>query len=94
MAELRKAENRRSAELGKTADGNPFVDPEKTTCACGGNEGACSCAPGKCACAGCNMTGVKKDPRSAQVQFGEAATDIGNAAADYGVGSKEKSAVL
>lgn len=94
LAELRKAENRRSGELGSTADGSPFVGPEKTTCPCGGNEGVCSCDPGKCACAGCNMKGVKKDPRSAQVQFGEAATDIGNAAADFGTGTKEKSTLL
>ncbi|KAH0614454.1 uncharacterized protein H6S33_000090 [Morchella sextelata] len=73
---------KRSAELGATADGNPFVGPEKTTCACGGNEGVCSCEPGKCACAGCDMKGVKKDAKSAQVQFSEAAIDIGNTAKD------------
>ncbi|KAL0636851.1 Protein vip1 [Maublancomyces gigas] len=89
LAELRKAENRRSASS------IPFTGPEKTTCACGGNEGVCSCEPGKCACAGCNMTSVKKDPKSTQVQFSEAVTDIdSNVAADYGVGSKEKSTVL
>lgn len=37
------------------------------------------------------MTGVKRDPKSAQVQFSETVTDINNAAADYGVGLKEKS---
>lgn len=26
---------------------------ERTTCNCGGTEGACPCAPGKCACSGC-----------------------------------------
>ncbi|KAI5852459.1 hypothetical protein DFP73DRAFT_532772 [Morchella snyderi] len=82
LAELRKSENRRSAELGATADGNPFVDPEKTTCACGGNEGACTCESGKCACAGCDMKGVKKDAKSAQVQFSEVTTDISNTAKD------------
>lgn len=54
----------------------------------------CSCEPGKCACAGCNMKGVKKDPKSAHVQFSEAVADIDNAAADYGVASQEKSTVL
>jgi hypothetical protein len=90
LAELRKLENRRSSELGSTADGNPLVGPEKTTCACGGNEGACSCEPGKCACAGCDMTGAKKGPGPAHTQF---ATDS-NTAGDYGVGSNEKSTYL
>lgn len=71
----------------------PLVGPEKTTCACGGNEGVCSCEPGKCACAGCNMTGVKRDPKSTHVQFSETTTDISNVAADYGV-AKEKPTVL
>lgn len=94
LAELRKAEKRRSTDMGKTAGEGPLVGPEKTTCACGGNEGVCSCEPGKCACAGCNMTGVKRDPKSAHVQFSEVTTDISNAASDYGVGAKEKSTVL
>lgn len=94
LAELRKAENRRSAEIRNPASSSPLTGPEKTTCACAGNEGVCICEPGKCGCAGCNMTSVKKDPKSTQVQFSEAVTDIDNAAADYGVGSKEKSTVL
>jgi hypothetical protein len=93
LAELRKLENRRSAEFGSTADGNSHVGLEKTTCACGGNEGVCSCEPGKCACAGCNMTGAQQGPGSAHVQFGGAATDI-KTTADYGVSSNEKSNVL
>lgn len=91
LAELRKAENRRSAELGNKTGGGPSVGPEKTTCSCGGNEGVCSCEPGKCACAGCDMTGVKRDPKSAQVQFSETVTDIDNTAADFGYNPKEKS---
>jgi hypothetical protein len=97
LAELRKQQNRRSAELGSTADGSPFVGPEKTTCACGGNEGACSCAPGKCACAGCDMK-KKEDPATkgatASHQFSEAARDITDAAKDLGTGTKEKTTLV
>ena len=31
---------------------------EKTTCTCGGNDGTCPCAEGKCACSGCSKSGL------------------------------------
>ena len=34
---------------------------EKTTCTCGGNDGACPCEPGKCACSGCKKSGMQGD---------------------------------
>ncbi|PWW73609.1 hypothetical protein C7212DRAFT_359356 [Tuber magnatum] len=86
LAELRKQQNRRSA------DGGPLVGPEKTTCACGGNAGICSCEPGKCACVGCDMGKGEAKGDSAQHQFGGAAWDVGDAAKDLAAGSKKKSA--
>jgi len=85
LAELRKQQNR------KSADGGALVEPEKTTCACAGNAGVCTCEAGKCACAGCDMgeKGTKGD--SAQYQFGESARDVADTAKDLGTGSKEKS---
>ncbi|KAA8895343.1 hypothetical protein FN846DRAFT_970076 [Sphaerosporella brunnea] len=53
LAELKKQQRRQSQELGQTADGKPFVAPDLTTCACGGQPNACTCEPGKCGCAGC-----------------------------------------
>ena len=32
---------------------------EKTTCKCGGNDGSCPCAEGKCACSGCPKSEVQ-----------------------------------
>jgi len=86
LAELRKQQNR------KSADGGPLVGPEKTTCACGGNSGACSCEAGKCACVGCDMGAKETKGDSAQHQFGEAAKDVADSAKDLGTGSKEKGA--
>ncbi|MCJ1259024.1 hypothetical protein MMC24_006858 [Lignoscripta atroalba] len=34
---------------------------EKTTCTCGGNDGTCPCAEGKCACSGCAKSGIHGD---------------------------------
>ena len=31
---------------------------DKTVCQCGGNDGTCPCAEGKCACSGCSKSGV------------------------------------
>jgi len=55
------AEARRLADLkaGKTASAPEQVPgTEKTTCTCGGDEGPCTCAPGKCACSGCAKSSV------------------------------------
>ncbi|RPA92622.1 hypothetical protein L873DRAFT_1817400 [Choiromyces venosus 120613-1] len=84
LAELRKQQNRKSSE-------EPLVGPEKTTCACGGNEGVCTCEPGKCACARCDMAKRETKGDSAQHQFGEAARYVAGAAKDYSTGSQEKS---
>ena len=35
------------------------VGGEKTTCQCGGNDGTCPCAEGKCACSGCEKSGLQ-----------------------------------
>jgi len=61
LADLKK---RQSRGLGATADGKPFVSPDRTTCACGGDAGACECEPGKCACAGCSKAGAKAEAQS------------------------------
>jgi RNA recognition motif-containing protein len=61
LAELKTQKKRQSQELGSTADGKPFVAPDQTTCACGGEAGSCSCEPGKCACAGCSKAGAKAE---------------------------------
>lgn len=76
LAELRKQQNR------KSTDGGPLAGPEKTTCACGGNSGICSCEPGKCACVGCGM--------DKETKGGEAAGDVADSAKDLATGSKEK----
>ncbi|KAG0639856.1 hypothetical protein HOY80DRAFT_57218 [Tuber brumale] len=86
LAELRKQQNRRSS------DGGPLVGSEKTTCACGGNAGVCSCEPGKCACVGCDMGMKETKGDSAQHQFEEASRDAADATKDLATGSNEKSA--
>lgn len=48
-------------EFGDSADGKPFVAPDKTTCACGGTESQCGCQQGRCTCAGCEKAGAKKE---------------------------------
>lgn len=67
-----------------------FTKQEKSTCSCAGNEGACKCPAGTCACAGCTKAGPKEDtPQvgtdqagSASRQFGAAKDDIVNTAKD------------
>jgi len=57
LAELKKGG---AIGLGPTADGKPFVgEGDVTKCGCAGNEGVCKCAPGACACSGCQKTGDK-----------------------------------
>lgn len=48
-------EARRLADLKKSQQEPHAVAAasEKTACGCGGDEGVCSCAPGKCSCANC-----------------------------------------
>lgn len=48
-------EARRLADLKKdTQEPHPVAgEPGKTACSCGGEEGICGCAPGKCTCASC-----------------------------------------
>jgi len=76
-------EARRLADLKKREEEEKKIHApeEKTTCTCGGNEGACKCEPGKCDCAGC----VKKDPGEGQI--GGAFKDVKDVAKDLGVGS-------
>jgi RNA recognition motif-containing protein len=92
-------EARRLADLkkqqGQQREG-VFTEPENTTCPCGGNEGICSCPPGKCTCAGCGKaaTGVPVVGTSAggepSRQFGGAAQDIKNASQDISTGAGRK----
>ena len=53
-------EARRLADLksGKTEKYEPEHMPgtDKTHCQCAGSEGVCGCAPGTCACSGCNKS--------------------------------------
>jgi len=51
LADIRKQEGSGSGE-GKSTEPVPAGDG-KTKCQCAGNEGVCKCAPGACACAGC-----------------------------------------
>lgn len=57
-------EAKRLADLKKQQQQQPekggvFQQDGKSTCTCGGNEGVCTCPPGKCACAGCAREGPK-----------------------------------
>jgi len=74
LAELRKQEAEKNAVHG---------GPEKTTCNCGGNEGACKCEPGKCDCSGCSKK--DRDPGAGQIQ--SAVQDVKDVAKDLGAGS-------
>lgn len=87
LAELKKQQGTGSADTAGSSTNDPvFVGPEKTTCACGGNEGKCGCPEGKCACAGCNKRGHQgkqeyptvgtAEGGSAGLQFGHASEDI------------------
>lgn len=52
-------EAKRLAELKKQnvqKEGGVSEGQEKTTCTCAGNEGVCTCPPGKCGCVGCQKT--------------------------------------
>jgi len=53
-------EARRLADLkaGKTHDPESVPGTDKTVCKCGGEEGACGCAPGHCNCARCAKSDV------------------------------------
>lgn len=88
LAELKLQQKRLSQDLGSsTLDGRPFVEPEITTCSCGGEAGKCSCQPGKCGCAGCEMPGssAKKEAEnkaSTVGQFEHTFQDIKGAAKD------------
>jgi hypothetical protein len=55
------AEARRLADLKKSEAGTETVPgTEKTTCKCGSDSENCPCEPGKCACADCGKSDVKK----------------------------------
>ena len=63
------AEARRLADLkgGKT-DSNqptPVAGTDKTTCQCGGADGSCPCAEGKCACSGCGKSSMQGEGKTA-----------------------------
>lgn len=69
------AEARRLADLkaGKANEKNmKDAGDGKTTCNCGGDDGACPCAEGKCACNGCSKnstsSGSKADNESTMQQ--------------------------
>ena len=66
------AEARRLADLkaGKSSGGGggkeqneksveQVAGTDKTTCQCGGDDGTCPCAEGKCACSGCEKSGIQ-----------------------------------
>jgi len=97
LAELKK--QNQASGAGNTSGGDVFQGPDKTTCPCGGDSGVCSCPPGKCACAGCNMAQKSKHDTplvgtaqggDASRQFGGAAQDIKDAVHDIGAGTQEK----
>ena len=54
-----KATGGSMAENEKTMEKVP--GEEKTTCKCGGDDGTCPCAEGKCACSGCAKSGLQGD---------------------------------
>ncbi|TGZ82258.1 hypothetical protein EX30DRAFT_340146 [Ascodesmis nigricans] len=89
LKELRQEKKRQSQTFGQSADGKPFVGQGQTTCQCGGNQGACPCREGKCACAGCEKAGVKENLEKAgpSGQFHHAMEDIKGTAQDV-VGDK------
>lgn len=96
---MRLAELKKQNQPGNASSSGPFEGPEKTTCSCGGDSGVCSCPPGKCACAGCDMTQKNQNQTplvgtsqggDASRQFGAAAQDIKAAVQDIGTGAQEK----
>ena len=61
------AEARRLADLkaGKANEKNmKDVGDGKTTCTCGGNDGTCPCAEGKCACSGCSKNSASSGSKA------------------------------
>jgi RNA recognition motif-containing protein len=89
LAELKLQQKRQSQEMNssKTLDGHPFVEPENTTCACGGEENNCGCVDGKCGCAGCGKAGSSakneaESKASVTGQFEHAFQDIKGTAQD------------
>lgn len=89
LAEMKKEKKRQSLELGKTADGNPFVGE---SCQCGGEAGSCSCEPGKCTCQGCAKAGGAGEKEEAEKKAGiggqveHALTDVKGTTSDAAVG--------
>jgi len=63
LADLKNQKKRQSQDqdLGASADGKPFIAPDRTTCVCGGEAGKCGCEAGKCACAGCAKAGARAE---------------------------------
>ena len=65
------AEAKRLADLKSAKGGGSMAENEKsmeqvpgtqkTTCTCGGNTGVCPCEEGKCACSGCEKSGLQGD---------------------------------
>lgn len=63
------AEAKRLAEMKSGKGGGSMAEnkksmeqvpgTEKTTCQCGGDDGTCPCEPGKCACSGCEKSGLQ-----------------------------------
>lgn len=83
LAELKLQKKRQSQELGSSADGHPFVGPDKTTCGCAGNASKCGCEPGKCACADCDKSKDEASNKSGMAgQFQHAFQDIKQTAQD------------
>jgi len=64
-------EARRLADIksGKPNEPHPVAPgAEETVCSCGGSEGVCGCAPGKCKCASCGKSDVQGDNQPQNVQ--------------------------
>ena len=83
LKELNKERKRQSGTFGESADGKPFEEGGKQTCSCAGNEGACKCEPGKCACADCGVGKTAEEKAGPKGQFEHATTDIKDAAQDF-----------
>merc|ERR1711939_324217 len=70
-------EARRLADLkaGKSHEPEQVPGTENTVCNCGGSEGVCGCAPGKCSCANC--ANCSKSSTAATSEVKEAAQASG-----------------
>ncbi|KAI5794294.1 hypothetical protein DFH27DRAFT_565815 [Peziza echinospora] len=86
---LRLAEEKKKNLAQQTEKGTGIVGPEKTTCACGGDAGACKCAPEKCACAGCHNHNKSSVPEVGTAQGGAASRQFGEVKEDVKAVAKD-----